>query len=352
MADSIKVYRSLAARAARKYGVPVQIFLRQIQQESGFNPKAQSGAGAEGIAQIVPKWHPGVDPWKPAEALDYAAKLMASHIKQYGSVERALSAYNSGKPDAYLDPHFANGQTYNYVKTIMGGDNIDASVSPGGTPRVPGATPTPSAPQDTSVADAWQKGAESIRQQARANLNDIASGKLKPTESLQQVGDMTQSLIQTVRNMKTPAAATPAATPAAAPAMTGDVPTGDWKKWVVEAKGADRAGVPTAEGVLEFVSRIAQLYGEKLTIGTGTNHNQYVVNTHRESQHWTGHAADIPMSGDALTRLGQEALIAAGMPPKEARKQTGGVYNVGGYQILFNTKVGGNHFNHLHVGVK
>jgi predicted Zn-dependent protease len=35
----------------------------------------------------------------------------------------------------------------------------------------------------------------------------------------------------------------------------------------------------------------------------------------------------------------------------EARKQTGGVFNIGGYNILFNTHVGGNHFNHLHIGL-
>ncbi len=65
----------------------------------------------------------------------------------------------------------------------------------------------------------------------------------------------------------------------------------------------------------------------------------------------TGRATP-PTSGDALTQLGQEALIAAGMSRKQAMKQTGGVYNIGRYQILFNTHVGGNHFNHLHVGVR
>ena len=76
---------------------------------------------------------------------------------------------------------------------------------------------------------------------------------------------------------------------------------------------------------------------------------------HHQSQHWTGNAVDIPAGGRALTRLGQDALIAAGMPVSEARKARGGVYNldVDGHrvQILFNTHVGGNHFNHLHVGV-
>ena len=91
--------------------------------------------------------------------------------------------------------------------------------------------------------------------------------------------------------------------------------------------------------------------GSPLTIGTGSNHHEFVSGTNRRSDHWFGDAADVPMSGQNLTRLGQDALIAAGMDPAQARKQTGGVFNVGGYNILFNTNVGGNHYNHLHVGL-
>jgi hypothetical protein len=40
------------------------------------------------------------------------------------------------------------------------------------------------------------------------------------------------------------------------------------------------------------------------------------------------------------------------MSPKEARKQRGGLFNIGGYQIIFNTNEGGNHYNHLHVGIR
>lgn len=118
-----------------------------------------------------------------------------------------------------------------------------------------------------------------------------------------------------------------------------------------KAGGADRAGVRTKAHVITFVRRIAAIFGGPLTIGTGTNHNQFVVGTNHESDHWTGNAADIPATGATLTRLGQCALIAAGMSPNEASKQSGGVFNVNGVNILFNTLVGGNHFNHCHVGL-
>ena len=127
--------------------------------------------------------------------------------------------------------------------------------------------------------------------------------------------------------------------------------------------GADRAGVTTKVQVREIVAKIAQYYGKPLTITTGSNHNQYVmqngVSTGTISNHWAGDAADIlfghgtgPDNVDpALTKLGQDALIVAGMPVDEARKQQGGAFQVGVYNILFNTGIGGNHYNHLHVGV-
>jgi cell wall-associated NlpC family hydrolase len=116
-------YQAMAASYARQYGVPVQLFQNQIHQESGFNPNARSGAGALGIAQFMPSTAQsmGVNPMDPRSALDGAARLMADNYHKYGSWARALSAYNSGRPDAYKDPGFAGGQTYNYVKDIMGG---------------------------------------------------------------------------------------------------------------------------------------------------------------------------------------------------------------------------------------
>jgi hypothetical protein len=54
--------------------------------------------------------------------------------------------------------------------------------------------------------------------------------------------------------------------------------------------------------------------------------------------------------------MGQAALQALGMSPGEARRQTGGLFNLnkGGkrYQVIFNTQQGGDHTNHLHIGVR
>ena len=102
--------RDFARNQARLHGVNPDIFERQIDQESGFDPKAFNAAsGASGIAQIVPKWHPGVDVWNPEESLTYAAKLMAGYLlKNNQSYRKALASFNWG-------PGNVGGYTHNGI---------------------------------------------------------------------------------------------------------------------------------------------------------------------------------------------------------------------------------------------
>lgn len=138
----------------------------------------------------------------------------------------------------------------------------------------------------------------------------------------------------------------------AAPTSAPSKPMYAGKGMVKLAANANRGGVGLTPGIMQFADRVSGIAGEPLTIGTGTNHNRYVLGTNRESAHWTGRAADIPASGPKLTKLGQDALIAAGMAPAQARKVKGGLFNLGGYQVIFNSNEGGNHFNHLHIGLR
>ena len=117
---AIEVYESFAAVMASQNQVPVQLFLCQINQESGFNPTITSPAGAVGIAQIVPKWHPGVDPLDPFASMAYAANLMSAHYTQFKRWDLALAAYNAGAGAVQQYngiPPFP--ETQNYVKAIM-----------------------------------------------------------------------------------------------------------------------------------------------------------------------------------------------------------------------------------------
>ena len=150
---------------------------------------------------------------------------------------------------------------------------------------------------------------------------------------------------------------------------SGHTPAGIKMGRAILAPGADRSGAHTKARVIAFVRRIAAVYGHGLVITTGTNHNQYVAGSHRQSQHWTGDASDIGRTTDGtsfsgtqanhnpeLTKLGQAALEAAGWSKSRARAITGGLYDItfangSKVQIIFNTLEGGDHFNHLHVGV-
>ena len=123
-------YQQMAKAAAIKHGLPPALFVAQIQQESGFNPKARSKSDARCIAQIIPStakaW--GIDPCDPKQALNAAAKHMSDYIKTYKkqghdtlqAQKMALAAYNAGpgavKKHKGIPPY---KETQNYVKRIM-----------------------------------------------------------------------------------------------------------------------------------------------------------------------------------------------------------------------------------------
>lgn len=122
MSNYFQQYAPLFVKAGRRAGLPAGVALAQINQESGFNPGAGSSAGAEGIAQFMPgtfaEYGKG-SPWNPGNAANAYTNLMGALMRQYHNIPEALSAYNSGSPTAYLNPNFAKGQTYNYVRDIM-----------------------------------------------------------------------------------------------------------------------------------------------------------------------------------------------------------------------------------------
>jgi cell wall-associated NlpC family hydrolase len=115
--------RSMFAAAAARHGVPVQLLAAVAKAESGFDPSAVSGAGAVGLMQLMPATARGlgVDPRDPAQAVDGAARLLASHLDRFGSVPLALAAYNAG-PGAVqryggIPPY---PETQQYVRRVLG----------------------------------------------------------------------------------------------------------------------------------------------------------------------------------------------------------------------------------------
>src|SRR5207247_1330486 len=88
-----------AALAAEANNLPASFFTRLIQQESGFNPHIVSSAGAQGIAQFMPRTASSVglaDPFEPIGALRASAKFLADLVHQFGNLGLAAAAYNAG----------------------------------------------------------------------------------------------------------------------------------------------------------------------------------------------------------------------------------------------------------------
>ncbi|WP_241462630.1 lytic transglycosylase domain-containing protein [Tateyamaria sp. ANG-S1] len=116
-------YLNMARDAARRHGVPEDLFLRLVQQESGWNSKAKSHKGAYGLAQLMPATARslGVDREDPAQNLDGGARYLKEQYRTFGSWRLALAAYNAG-PGAVKKyngvPPFR--ETRNYVKVIWG----------------------------------------------------------------------------------------------------------------------------------------------------------------------------------------------------------------------------------------
>jgi hypothetical protein len=133
---------------------------------------------------------------------------------------------------------------------------------------------------------------------------------------------------------------------------------------VIIAPGANLPGKPIQPMTLKYVERMAAFIHKPITITTGTNHDTLTVNG-KVSDHSTGHAADIGMAANGGTddgpvgdRIMEAALVLAGFPAATAHAdaQRGGLFTTTRenmrIQCIWKTNDGGNHHNHVHVGVR
>jgi soluble lytic murein transglycosylase-like protein len=133
-------YDALVTAAAQRYGIDPAILHGLIQQESGFNPGARSGAGALGLTQLMPGTASSLgvtNPLDPAQSIDGGARYLREQLDAFGGdVVKALAAYNAG-PGAVQRyggvPPYA--ETQGYVQKVLGYANAYRSAA--------GSSPTP-----------------------------------------------------------------------------------------------------------------------------------------------------------------------------------------------------------------
>jgi len=117
-------FRAPLLRTAARWNVSAALLAAQLMAESGFDPNAGSPAGAQGIAQFIPSTAAAYDlrdPFDPEEAIDAQGHLMSDLIRQFGSPQLALAAYNAG-PAPVEACHCipAIPETQAYVTRILG----------------------------------------------------------------------------------------------------------------------------------------------------------------------------------------------------------------------------------------
>ena len=117
-------FRTLFEDAGRRHGVDPLLLSSVARQESGYDPRAVSHAGAQGLMQLMPGTAAGLgvtDSFDPGQAVDGAARLLRQLLDRFdGRLDLALAGYNAGPGavDRYdgVPPY---PETRNYVRSVL-----------------------------------------------------------------------------------------------------------------------------------------------------------------------------------------------------------------------------------------
>ncbi|MFX3633715.1 MAG: lytic transglycosylase domain-containing protein [Candidatus Pristimantibacillus sp.] len=127
-------YQSIVTSAASKYNnVDEGLIASIIKQESAWNAKAKSSAGAGGLMQLMPGTASSLGVTNvndPAQNVNAGTKYISQMISKYGDEQLALAAYNwgPGNMDKAIKKYGKNWsaiashapkETQNYVTKVM-----------------------------------------------------------------------------------------------------------------------------------------------------------------------------------------------------------------------------------------
>jgi hypothetical protein len=136
-AGNISTYAPVAATAAGMYGIPQNLFMAQIYQESGFNPSATSStSSATGIAQFIKSTAQefGLDPTDPIASLFAAAKYDRQLYDRTGSWSEVMQRYGTGTSAPNIQNALSQlgnsqaGSTWQDTMDALGGGSMTSSI--------------------------------------------------------------------------------------------------------------------------------------------------------------------------------------------------------------------------------
>ena len=116
-----KKYDSLIHKASRIYELPPALIKAVIHAESSFINDAISKKGAQGLMQLMPDTAKDlkiVDVFDPRINIFGGTRLLRKHIDEFGSLKRALIAYNAG-PDRVRKGKRIPSETRKYIKRVI-----------------------------------------------------------------------------------------------------------------------------------------------------------------------------------------------------------------------------------------
>ena len=113
--------KSVIDSCAQKYNIDPELIRAMIQVESGWDTRAVSNKGAQGLMQLMPRTAAmlGVtDPFDPVQNIEGGVRYISDFTDKYrGDIEKALAAYNAGP--ARVDSGNIPDVSKRYVKNIM-----------------------------------------------------------------------------------------------------------------------------------------------------------------------------------------------------------------------------------------
>lgn len=104
-----------AEDVGKRIGLDPLLLVAVMAVESSFNPLAESAMGAQGLMQVIPRFHQeklvdqgdGASLLNPETNILVGARVLKEYLVRTGSLELALQVYNGASTEA-LGSHYAN----------------------------------------------------------------------------------------------------------------------------------------------------------------------------------------------------------------------------------------------------